>query len=49
MDGPYDTELTISAILGSPLASVYFTVLSHFNDAVLYSLLDPYNVYGYDL
>lgn len=45
-DGPYDTELAIAAILGSPLANVYFSVLSHFNDAVLFSLLDEDNVYG---
>jgi hypothetical protein len=48
-DGPYDTELTISAVLGTPVASVYFTVLSHLNDAVLFSLLGPYGVYGYKL
>jgi hypothetical protein len=57
-DGPYDTQLSLSAVLAlisGPLGAfgvgsgAYFTVLSHANDAVLFSLLDEDGVYGYEL
>lgn len=51
-DGPYDTELTIGTILSGALGGVYFTVLSHLDDAFLYSLLveeGEYDAMGYGL